>query len=85
VDRKRGIKSRLTGTIGSIRGQGQGAMHTAQYGFQMAKRTAAGKYIAAHPKRSAVAGLMGAGALTSKRRGRGASPTRGVPRGIYKY
>lgn len=81
----RGVKSMLTRGIGSVRGQGQGAMHTAQTGFQMAKRTAAGKYLAAHPKRSAVAGLMGAGALTSKRRGRGTSPTRGVPKGIYKH
>jgi len=71
--------------FGAVKGQGQGTYAMAKRGLGIAGATAAGRHIKAHPKRSAVAGLMGAGAISSKRRGRGTSPTRGVPRGIYKY
>ena len=75
----------MAGRMGRVVGQGQGLFATAKRGAAVASTTAAGKHLRAHPKRSAAAILMGAGALSSKRRGRGTSPTRGLPRGIYKY
>lgn len=77
--------ARQSSRMGRVAGQGQGLYATARRGLSVAATTAAGKHLKAHPKRSAVGMLMGAGALSSKRRGRGTSPTRGLPRGIYKY
>ena len=76
---------RMSSRFGAVKGQGQGLYATAKRGLGVAGTVAGGGYLRAHPKRSAVAGLMGAGAISSKRRGRGTSPTRGVPKGIYKY
>jgi len=76
---------KMSDIVGAVKGQGQGTYAMAKRGLGIAGATAAGRHIKAHPKRSAVAGLMGAGAMSSKRRGRGTSPTRGIPRGIYKH
>jgi len=70
---------------GAVRGVGQGASYTAGVGKMLANDTAAGKYLKAHPKLGAAGGLMGAGAISSRRRGRGTDRSRGISRGIYKY
>lgn len=70
---------------GAVRGAGQGASFMASTGKQLANDTAAGRYLKAHPKLGAAGGLMGAGAISSRRRGRGTDRSRGVSRGIYKY
>lgn len=70
---------------GAVRGVGQGANYVAGVGKMLANDTAAGRYLKAHPKLGAAGGLMAAGALTSRRRGRGTDRNRGIPRGIYRY
>lgn len=71
--------------IGATRGVGQGASFMAGTGRKLANDTAAGRYLKAHPKLGAAGGLMGAGAISSRRRGRGTDRSRGISRGIYKY
>ena len=70
---------------GAVKGAGQGASFMAGTGKMLANDTAAGRYLKAHPKLGAAGGLMGAGAVSSRRRGRGTDRSRGVSRGIYKY
>lgn len=70
---------------GAVKGTGQGASFMAGTGKMLANDTAAGRYLKAHPKLGATGGLMGAGAISSRRRGRGTDRSRGVSRGIYKY
>lgn len=70
--------------IGAVMRQGAGGNTVAGMGKRIANDTAAGKFLKAHPKLGAAGGLMGAGALTSRRRGRGTDRTRGIPRGIYR-
>ena len=69
---------------GAVKGTGQGASYMAGAGKRLANDTAAGKYLKAHPKLTVAGGLMGAGAVSSRRRGRGTDRTRGIPRGIYR-
>jgi hypothetical protein len=79
------MASRARSGIGAVQRQSLGLWATAKSAAGLASATAAGQYIKAHKTASGAAMLMGAGAISSKRRGRGTSPTRGVPRGIYKY
>ena len=79
------MASRARGGIGAVTRQSLGLATMAKKTAGLASATAAGRYIKAHKTTSGAAMLMGAGAISSKRRGRGTSPTRGVPRGIYKY
>lgn len=70
--------------MGFVKRQAAGDSTMAGVAKRIANDTAAGKFLKAHPKLGAAGGLMGAGALTSRRRGRGTDRTRGVPRGIYR-
>lgn len=69
---------------GAVMRQASGDSTMAGVAKRIANDTAAGKFLKAHPKLGAAGGLMGAGALTSRRRGRGTDRTRGIPRGIYR-
>ena len=71
--------------VGAVMRQASGDSTMAGVAKRIANDTAAGKFLKAHPKLGAAGGLMGAGAISSRRRGRGTDRSRGVSRGIYKY